>query len=109
MAIGHYTPDYANQLVLRGEAAGTSHEVAVLEGAVGKSTRYLSRYRNTSNPEASWCAPADGWLRETREMWSQNGTIANWDTSYLGDGRANRNCPISVGRSTRRVFNGVRE
>ncbi len=93
VAIGHYTPDYASQLVLRGEAAGTSHEVAVLEGAVGKSARYLSRYRNTSNPEASWCAPADGWLRETREMWSQNGTIANWDTSYLGDGSRKQELP----------------
>ena len=86
VAIGHYTPDYASQLVLRGEAAGTSHEVAVLEGAVGRKARYLSRYRNAANPEASWCAPAGGWLRETRETWSQGGTIANWDTSYLGDG-----------------------
>lgn len=93
VAIGHYTPDYASQLVLRGEAAGTSHEVAVLEGAVGKTTRYLSRYRNASIPEASWCAPGGGWLRETREMWSQNGTIANWDTSYLRDGMRKQEKP----------------
>jgi len=93
VAIGHYTPDYASQLELRGEAAGTSHEVAVLEGAVGKNARYLSRYRNTSNPEASWCAPADGWLRETRETWSQSGTVANWDTSYLKDGARKKDAP----------------
>ncbi|UYV36027.1 hypothetical protein N4R57_13375 [Rhodobacteraceae bacterium D3-12] len=86
VAIGHYTPDYASQLELRGPAEGTSHEVAVLEGAVGKRARYLSRYRNAANPEASWCQPADGWLRETRETWTQGGTVANWDTSYLGDG-----------------------
>lgn len=86
VAIGHYTPDYASQVELRGPAEGTSHEVAVLEGAVGQRTRYLSRYRNAANPEASWCQPADGWLRETRETWSQSGTVANWDTSYLEDG-----------------------
>jgi hypothetical protein len=93
VAIGHYTPDYASQLELRGRAEGTTHEVAVLEGAVGKRARYLSRYRNTTNPEASWCAPADGWLSETRATWSQNGTIANWDTSYLGDGSRKTGTP----------------
>lgn len=98
VAIGHYTPDYASQLELRGKAEGTSHEVAVLEGAVGKNARYLSRYKNAANPEASWCQPADGWLRETRETWTQGGTIANWDTSYLGDGSRKESEPNIGGK-----------
>ena len=93
VAIGHYTPDYASSSALRGKAEGTTHEVAVLEGAMGKTVRYRSRYRNAANPEASWCAPAGGWLRETRQTWSQNGTIANWDTSYLGDGSKRPGAP----------------
>ncbi|MDU8926298.1 hypothetical protein RXV86_02770 [Alisedimentitalea sp. MJ-SS2] len=94
-AIGHLTPNYASRTALFPDAiaAGTSHEVAVLEGAVGSRARYRSRYPNAAIPEASWCAPAHGWLRGTREDWDNGGTVANWDTGYRADGSRIRNAP----------------
>ena len=82
-------------------AAGTSHEVAVLEGAVGTKARYRSRYRNAAIPEASWCVPAHGWLRNTREGWSQNGTIASWDTGFRSDGTRIEAAPNIGGRANK--------
>ena len=68
VAIGHRTPNYASRFAVHGNAVGTSHEVAVLEGAqTDDGRRFASRYGNAVTAEAGWCEPADGWLLRARQ------------------------------------------
>ncbi|MDQ2093296.1 hypothetical protein [Rhodalgimonas zhirmunskyi] len=85
-AIGHRTPNYASRFTLNDDPVGTSHEIAVLEGAqTDGGQRYTSRYGNAVKPEAGWCEPADGWLYRARVP---QGTApgryqTNWDYGYV--------------------------
>lgn len=82
VAIGHRTPNYASRFAVHGEAVGTSHEIAVLQGAQAESgRRYSSRYGNAVKAEAGWCEPAEGWLLRARQPSdAAPGTyLTNWD------------------------------
>jgi hypothetical protein len=82
VAIGHRTPNYASRHSVHGEPVGTSHEIAVLEGAeTDGGRRYASRYGNAVRAEAGWCEPADGWLMRARQPagTAPGQFVTNWD------------------------------
>lgn len=82
VAIGHRTPNYASRHSVHGEPLGTSHEIAVLEGAqTDAGQRYASRYGNAVRAEAGWCEPADGWLLRARRPagLAPGQFLTNWD------------------------------
>jgi hypothetical protein len=96
VAIGHRTPNYASRYRLHEEPVGTSHEVAVLQGAeIDGGRRYWSRYGNAVKAEAGWCEPADGWLLRARqpEGLAPGQFVTNWDYGLVWGAPGDR--PVS--------------
>lgn len=82
VALGHALPRYSDRRTVAGQAVGTSHEMAVLEGAqTDQGARYASSYDSSVKLEAAWCAPADGWLLRSRAP--EGRLIKNWDYGYV--------------------------
>ena len=82
VAIGHRTPNYASRFEVHDEPVGTSHEIAVLEGAqTDGGRRFSSRYGNAVKVEAGWCEPAAGWLLRARQPGgaATGRYVTNWD------------------------------
>lgn len=86
-AIGHLIPPYnAKGTGLTGQAIGTSHEVAILQGVLTEEgRRYRSTYENATRPAAAWCAPGTGWLREARQEALDDPGLPSWDYGYVRD------------------------
>ncbi len=86
IALGHQMPGYTSNRTLEGRAAGSSHEMAVLEGARTDDRRsYGSRYASTVSAEAAWCAPSDGWLLRARtsDLGQPVARNTSWDYGYV--------------------------
>ncbi len=87
--IGHLRPQYASgqRKVLTGPPVGATHEFSVNQG-----TGQRASYKLSAQVETSWCDPAAGWLRATRDdQIAQGWSFGDgWDYGLDPDAAASR-------------------